>query len=258
MMSWERSITLKTAHELEIMREAGKINAEALAAAKKAVRPGVTTADLDAAAAEVLRKHGAKAAFLGVPGAFPYPATTTISVNDEMVHGIPSPKRKLVEGDIVSIDCGTILDGYVADSAITCGVGEISEQAQRLMDVTEKSLYIGIEQCLPGNRTGDIGNAIETYVEGEGYHLTHEYTGHGVGRSMWEGPSVPNYGRPGRGVPLRVGMTLAIEPMVLIGTERTIVLADQWCVASADGSLTCHFEHSLAVTEAGPVILTLP
>lgn len=258
MMSWERSITLKTAHELEIMRAAGKINAEALAAAKKAIRPGVTTADLDAAAAEVLRKHGAKAAFLGVPGAFPYPATTTISVNDEMVHGIPSPKRKLVEGDIVSIDCGTILDGFVADSAITCGVGEISEQAQRLMDVTEKSLYIGIEQCLPGNHTGDIGNAIETYVEGEGYHLTREYTGHGVGRSMWEGPSVPNYGRPGRGVPLRVGMTLAIEPMVLIGTERTVVLADQWCVASADGSLTCHFEHSLAVTEAGPVILTLP
>ena len=258
MMSWERSITLKTAREIQIMREAGKINAEALAAAKNALRPGATTADLDAAAAEVIRKHGARAAFLGVPGAFPYPATTTISVNDEMVHGIPSPKRKLVEGDIVSIDCGTILDGFVADSAITVGVGEISEQARRLMEVTEKSLYIGIEQCLAGNRTGDIGNAIESYVEGEGYYLTHEYTGHGVGRSMWEGPSIPNYGRPGRGVPLRVGMTLAIEPMVLIGTERTVVLADQWCVASADGSLTCHFEHSLAVTEAGPVILTLP
>ncbi|HWQ83965.1 MAG TPA: type I methionyl aminopeptidase [Anaerolineales bacterium] len=258
MMSWERSITLKTPHEIEIMREAGKINAEALAAAKNAIRPGATTADLDAAAAEVLRKHGAKAAFLGVPGAFPYPATTTISINDEMVHGIPSHKRKLVEGDIVSIDCGTILDGFVADSAISAGVGEISEQAQRLLEVTEKSLYIGIEQSVPGNRTGDIGHAIETYVEGEGYYLTHEYTGHGVGRNMWEGPTVPNYGKPGRGVPLRTGMTLAIEPMVLIGTERTVILEDHWCVASADGSLTCHFEHTLAITEAGPVILTLP
>lgn len=256
MMSWERSITLKTAHEIEIMRAAGKINAQALAAARQAIRPGVTTADLDEAAAEVLRKHGAKPAFLGVPGAFPYPATTTISVNDEMVHGIPS-KRKLVEGDIVSIDCGTILEGFVADSAISCGVGEISDQAQHLLAVTEKSLYIGIEKCHPGNRTGDIGHAIQTYVEGEGYYLTREYTGHGVGRSMWEGPQVPNYGTAGRGVPLRAGMTLAIEPMVLIGTPRTVVLQDQWCVASADGSLTCHFEHSLAITEAGPVILTM-
>jgi len=256
MMSWERSITLKTAHDLDIMRAAGKINAEALAAAKSVARPGVTTADLDAAAAEVLRKHGARPAFLGVPGAYPYPATTTVSVNDEMVHGIPG-KRKLVEGDIVSIDCGTILEGYVADSAITCAIGEISEQARRLMEVTEKSLYTGIEQCQPGNRTGDIGHAIQSYVEGEGYYLTREYTGHGVGRSMWEGPSVPNYGRPGRGVPLRAGMTIAIEPMVLIGTERTVVLEDQWCVASADGSLTCHFEHTLAITENGPVILTL-
>lgn len=256
MMSWERSITLKTAHDLDIMRAAGRINAEALAAAKSAARQGVTTADLDAAAAEVLRKHGARPAFLGVPGAYPYPATTTVSVNDEMVHGIPG-KRKLVEGDIVSIDCGTILEGYVADSAITCAIGEISEQARRLMEVTEKSLYIGIEQCHPGNRTGDIGHAIQSYVEGEGYYLTREYTGHGVGRSMWEGPSVPNYGRPGRGVPLRAGMTIAIEPMVLIGTERTVVLEDQWCVASADSSLTCHFEHTLAITENGPVILTL-
>lgn len=226
-----------------------------MAAARSLIRPGVTTAELDEAAATVIREHGGQPAFLGVMGAYPYPATTTISVNDEMVHGIPG-KRKLVEGDIVSVDCGTILEGFVADSAFTAGVGEISAEAQCLMDVTEQSLYIGIEKLRPGNRVGDVGYAIQTFVEGKGYHLTREYTGHGVGRSMWEGPQVPNYGTPGRGIAFRPGMTIALEPMVLIGTARTRVLPDQWTVSSADGSLTCHFEHSVAITENGPLILT--
>ncbi len=254
-MSWERSIIVKSQHEIELMRAAGRVNAEALAAVRSLIRPGVTTADLDDAAATVIRKHGGKPAFLGVMGAYPYPATTTISVNDELVHGIPG-KRKLVEGDIISVDCGTILEGFVADSAFSAGVGEISAEAQRLLDVTEQSLYIGIDKLQAGNRVGDVGYAIQTFVEGKGYHLTREYTGHGVGRSMWEGPQVPNYGTPGRGIAFRSGMTIALEPMVLIGTPRTRVLPDQWTVSSVDGSLTCHFEHSVAITENGPLILT--
>jgi len=237
------------------MREAGHINALALGAVRELIRPGITTADLDAAAAEVIRKHGAKPAFLGVPGAYPYPATITVSINDEMVHGIPG-KRKLQSGDIVSVDCGTIFEGFVGDAAFTAGVGEISPEAQRLIEVTKKSLYIGIDRLLAGNRVGDVGAAIQEYVESQGLHLTREYTGHGVGREMWEGPQVPNYGVAGRGLVLRAGMTIALEPMVLIGTTRTRVLPDQWTVASADGSLTAHFEHSVAVTDNGPLILT--
>ena len=256
-MSWERSIIVKSPHELDLMRAAGKVNAEALATVRSLIRPGVTTAELDEAAASVIRKHGGKPAFLGVMGAYPYPATTTISVNDEMVHGIPG-KRKLVEGDIVSVDCGTILEGFVADSAFSAGVGEISAEAQSLLDVTEKALYIGIEKLRAGNRVGDVGFAIQKYVEGQGYHLTREYTGHGVGRSMWEGPQVPNYGTPGRGIAFRPGMAIAVEPMVLIGTPRTRVQPDQWTVSSTDGSLTCHFEHSVAITEGDPIILTVP
>ncbi|MFZ5810274.1 MAG: type I methionyl aminopeptidase [Chloroflexota bacterium] len=257
MMSWERSIVIKSASELQIMREAGRINALALQAVREAIRPGVTTAELDEIAAEVIRKHGAKPAFLGVPGAYPYPAVTTISVNDELVHGIPG-KRRLREGDLVSVDCGTIFEGFVGDSAFSTGVGAISEQAQRLLRVTEKALEIGISRLRPGKRVGDVGAAIQQYVEGEGYYLTKEYTGHGVGRSMWEGPQVPNYGMAGRGIPLQAGMVIALEPMVLVGTERTRVLADQWTVASADGSLTAHVEHTVAVTEDGPMVLTVP
>ncbi len=256
-MSWERNIIIKSPHEIELMRAAGRVNALAHAAVREALRPGVTTGELDAIAAEVLRKHSAKPAFLGVMGAYPYPATTTISINDELVHGIPG-KRKLREGDIVSVDCGAILDGFVADSAFTAGVGVISAEAKRLLDVTERSLYIGIDQLREGSRVGDVGYAIQKYVEGEGYYLTREYTGHGVGREMWEGPQVPNYGIKGRGQVLRKGMTIALEPMVLVGTARTRVLADQWTVASADGSLTAHFEHSVAITDGDPLILTVP
>jgi methionyl aminopeptidase len=171
------------------------------------------------------------------------------------VHGIPG-KRKLREGDIVSIDCGTIFEGFVGDSAYTAGIGEISLDAQKLIEVTERSLAIGIDQLRAGNRVGDVGAAIQSYVEGCGFHLTREYTGHGVGREMWEGPQVPNYGIAGRGIVLRKGMTIALEPMVLVGTQRTQVLADQWTVASLDSSLTAHFEHSVAVTDGEPIILT--
>lgn len=255
-MSVQRGIYLKSDEELNIMREAGRINALALEAIRRLISPGVTTLELDTAAANVIREHGAKPAFLGVPGAYPYPATITASINNELVHGIPG-KRRLREGDIVSVDCGTIFEGFVGDAAFTAGVGEISHEAQLLIDVTEKSLKIGIDKLRPGNRVGDVGAAIQDYVEGEGYHLTREYTGHGVGRAMWEGPQVPNYGIAGRGTVLRKGMTIALEPMVLIGTQETQVLPDKWTVASKDGSLTAHFEHTVAITENGPVILTL-
>jgi methionyl aminopeptidase len=254
-MTVQRGVYLKSDEEIAIMREAGRINALALAATRELLRPGVTTAELDAAAAEVIRKHNAKPAFLGVMGAYPYPATITASINDELVHGIPG-KRKLKEGDIISVDCGAIFEGFVGDSAYTAGVGEISEAARRLIEITEESLRVGIDMLRSGNRVGDVGAAIQEFVEGQGYHLTREYTGHGVGREMWEGPQVPNYGVNGRGMPLRKGMTIALEPMVLVGTQRTKVLPDQWTVASMDGSLTAHFEHSVAVTDGEPLILT--
>jgi methionyl aminopeptidase len=256
-MSWDRNIVIKSQHELTLMREAGRVNAQALAAVRDLVHPGVTTAELDAAAEEVIRKHGGVPVFKGYPGPYPYPATITVSVNEELVHGIPG-KRKLKEGDIVSIDCGTLLDGFVGDSAFTMGVGEISPEAQSLLDVTEKALYNGIAAMRNGNRVGDVSHAVQEYVEAQGYFLTREYTGHGVGREMHEGPQVPNYGLPGRGMQLRPGLTIALEPMVLIGTASTRVLADEWTVVSADSSLTAHFEHTVAVTVGDPLILTLP
>ena len=252
-----QQVVLKSENEIALMREAGRVNALALSAVRAAIQPGVTTAELDAIADEVIRKHGGKAVFKGYPGPYPYPATICASVNEELVHGIPG-KRKLKEGDIISVDCGTQLDGFIGDSAFTAGVGEISAQAQRLLQVTEESLYKGIEQMRSGQRSGDVSYAIQQHVESHGMHVTREYTGHGVGRQMHEGPQVPNYGTPGRGLPLRPGMTIALEPMVLLGTARTQVLQDRWTVASADGSLTAHFEHSVAVTEKGPLILTLP
>lgn len=255
-MSWEQNIVLKSPAEIELMRAAGRVNAAALAAVRELIRPGVTTAELDAAASEVIARHGGKPVFKGY-GQPPFPATICASVNDELVHGIPG-KRKLKEGDIISVDCGTLLDGFVGDSAFTAGVGEISADAAKLLEVTERALYEGIEMMRVGKRSGDVSAAIQRLVESHGLHVVREYTGHGVGRQMHEGPQVPNYGTPARGVPLRSGMTIALEPMVLVGTPRTRVLADQWTVASADGSLTAHFEHSVAVTDSDPLILTLP
>jgi len=254
-MSWERQINLKTPDEIAIMREAGRINAEALAASRAIIRPGITTADLDAAAEEVLKKHGCYSPFKNYPGPYPYPASTNVSVNYELVHGIPG-KRKLKEGDIVSVDCGTVYNGYVGDSAFTACVGDVTPEAAKLVEATEGALYAGIEKMVAGNHLGDVSSAIQNFAESRGFFVTREYTGHGVGRAMHEGPQVPNYGTPGRGLELRVGMTIAIEPMLLVGTPATRVLPDQWTVSSADGSLTAHFEHSIAVTENGPLILT--
>ncbi|MCL4259172.1 MAG: type I methionyl aminopeptidase [Anaerolineales bacterium] len=254
-MSWARQIHIKSAAELEIMREAGRVNAEVLATVKDLLKPGVSTADLNAAAEEALKKHNSVSPFKGY-GYPPFPASITTSVNQQLVHGIPSKKRILKEGDIVSIDCGAILGGFVGDSAFTAGVGAISPEAQNLLNVTEEALRAGIAQMRVGNRTGDVSAAIQNYVESRGYYVTREYTGHGVGRQMHEGPQLPNYGKAGSGMPLKPGMTIAIEPMVLIGTAETRVLSDQWTVVSADGSLTAHFEHTVAVTEGEPLILT--
>jgi methionyl aminopeptidase len=254
-MVWERGVVIKTAEEIEIMRAAGRINALALDTVRKLIRPGITTAELDAAAEAVIRDHHAVPTFMGYPGPYPYPATLTISINEELVHGIPG-KRALREGDIVSVDCGTTFNELIADSAFSAGVGEITPEAQKLLEVTEKALYEGIKQMRPGNRVGDISEAIQNYVEKHGYNVPREYSGHGVGRQMHEAPQVPNYGRKGRGMVLRTGMTLAIEPMVLAGTYRTRVLPDQWTVVSYDGALTAHHEHSIAVTNGEPDILT--
>ena len=255
-MSWDRNIVIKSKAEIELMRAAGRVNALALDTVRKMIRPGVTTGELDAAAEEVIRKHGGTPIFKGYPGPTPFPATLCVSVNEELVHGIPG-KRKLKEGDVVAVDCGTLLNGFVGDAAFTAGVGEISAQARRLLEVTEQALDAGIAKMRAGNRSGDVSAAIQQVAESAGFHLTREYTGHGVGREMHEGPQVPNYGTPGRGVVLKPGMTIALEPMVLVGTARTRVLADKWTVVAADGSLTAHFEHTVAVTDGEPLILTL-
>jgi methionyl aminopeptidase len=254
-MVWERNVVIKSSQELEIMREAGRINALALQTVRETIKPGVTTAHLDQLAETVIRDHGATPAFLGYPGPTPYPATINACINEQMVHGIPG-EREIKEGDLVSIDCGTVYNGYVADSAFSVGVGQVSKEARQLMAVTEKALELGIAQMRAGNRVGDVSCAIQSYVESFGYHVPREYTGHGVGRSMHEGPQVPNYGLAGRGMVLRPGLTIALEPMVLVGTPRTRVVDDQWTVVSLDGSLTAHYEHSVAVTEGDPLILT--
>ena len=254
-MDWARQINVKNPAEIALMREAGRVNALALAAVRELIEPGVTTADLNAAAEEVLRKHGAYSPFYHY-GRPPFPASICASVNEELVHGIPG-NRRLKEGDIISVDCGAVVEGYVGDASFTAGVGELSPTARKLLEVTEKALYIAIEKMRVGNHTGDVSAAIQQFVEGRGFHVTREYTGHGVGRQMHEGPQLPNYGKPGTGVPLEAGMTIALEPMVLVGTHRTRVLSNRWTVVSADGSLTAHFEHSVAVTEGEPLILTV-
>lgn len=254
-MAWERNVVIKSTQEIELMLQSGRINALALAAVKQALRPGVTTAELDKIAEQVIRDHGAEPAFLGYPGPYPYPATINASINDELVHGIPS-KRELEEGDIISVDCGTVYGGFVSDAAFTVGIGEISTEARQLLDVTQEALRIGIEKMTPGNRVGDVSATIQEYVESFGFNVPREYSGHGVGRKMHEGPQVPNYGLPGRGLVLRAGITIALEPMVLRGDYHTKVKEDKWTVCSADGELTAHFEHTIAVTDNGPLILT--
>ena len=251
----EGIVNIKSAAEIAIMREAGRINAEALEAAKAAIAPGVATLELNEAVEAVHRKYGVYSPFKNYPGPYPFPASICASVNEELVHGIPD-KRKLKEGDIVSIDCGTVYQGFVGDSAFTVGVGEITPLAQKLIEVTKQALDAAIAQMVPGNHLGDIGAAVEALVLKHGFHVTHLYTGHGVGREMHESPMVPNYGQPGQGILLREGMTLAIEPMVLVGTRYTRELKNQWTVISRDRSLTAHQEHTVAIRANGPEILT--
>ena len=254
MISYDKQL-IKTEVEIKKMQEAGRVNALVLAEIKSMIKPGITTKELDNAAETIIRDHGGIPTFKGYPGPYPYPATLTISINEEMVHGIPSG-RVLEEGDIVSVDCGTTLDGYIGDSAFTHGVGEFGKEKRRLIRVTKESLYKGIEHMRPGKHIGDVSAAIQDHVESNGYHVPRKYTGHGIGRKMHEPPQVPNFGVPGQGMLLREGMTIAIEPMVLVGTPKTKVLSDQWTVISADRSLTAHYEHTVAVTTDSPLILT--
>jgi methionyl aminopeptidase len=250
-------ITLKTPAQMAKMREAGRVVAAMLDACRASVRPGVTTAELDRLAAEVLKRAGAESSFLGYSNP-PFPATICTSVNSEIVHGIPSPKRKLRDGDIVGIDAGAIVDGWHADAAITLPVGNVSDEAARLIEVTEQALGIGIARAMVGGRIGDIGAAVEEFVRRHGFSVVHNYVGHGIGRAMHEEPQVPNY-RPQQGQPnppISEGLCIAIEPMVNVGGPETRTLADQWTVVTADRSLSAHFEHTLACTAAGPVVLT--
>ncbi len=246
-------IVLKTTRELALMREACRISAGALKAAGEAVQPGVTTAEIDKIAYDYIVKQGAKPNFLNLYG---FPATACISINDEVIHGIPSKKRVIQEGDIVSIDLGAAIEGYNGDNAATFAAGKISPEAQRLCDVTKASLYEGISKAIAGGRLGDIGWAIQNYCEKHGYGVVRSYTGHGIGKNLHEDPSVPNYGTPGRGVRLLPGMTIAIEPMINQGVPGVKKMSDGWTVKTADGKLSAHFEHTIAITSNGPVILT--
>jgi methionyl aminopeptidase len=252
-------ITLKTPQETAKMREAGRIVAEMLAACRAAVRPGVTTGELDRIAADVLRRHGATSNFkgYGVPVLPPFPGVICTSVNEQVVHGIPG-KRRLKDGEILSIDAGAIVDGWHADAAVTVPVGEVSPQAAKLMSVTEEALRRAIAAAVVGKRLGDIGAAVQRFVETQGFSIVRNYVGHGIGRAMHEEPQVPNYGAPERGLQIKEGLCIAIEPMVNVGGPQTRTLPDQWTVVTADGSLSAHFEHTLWCTPAGPVVLTAP
>lgn len=246
-------IVLKTSRELELMRVACRISAEALQVAGEAVKPGISTWEIDKIAYDYIKKQGAEPNFLNLYG---FPATACISINDEVIHGIPSKKRVLKEGDIVSIDLGAKIGGYNGDNAATFAVGQISPEAQRLCDTTRESLYKGIEAAVPGGRIGDIGSAVQEYCESRGYGVVREYTGHGVGTSLHEDPEVPNFGTAGRGIRLLPGMTIAIEPMINQGTHKINQMSDGWTIKTADGKLSAHFEHTIAITDNGPVILT--
>ena len=252
-------ITLKTPQETAKMREAGRIVAEILAACRAAVRPGVTTGELDRIAADILKRHGATSNFkgYGVPVLPPFPGVICTSVNEQVVHGIPG-KRRLKEGEIVSIDAGAIVEGWHADAAVTVPVGQVSPRAAQLMSVTEEALRRAIDAAIVGKRLGDIGAAVQRFVESQGFSVVRNYVGHGIGRAMHEEPQVPNYGAPERGLQIKEGLCIAIEPMVNVGGPETRTLPDHWTVVTADGSLSAHFEHTLWCTAAGPVVLTAP
>ncbi|MCS1352577.1 type I methionyl aminopeptidase [Mechercharimyces sp. CAU 1602] len=245
-------IILKSANELERMRASGRLVFEAHQRVKEAIRPGVTTRELDRIVEEFLRKHGATSSFKGYNG---FKGHVCASVNEELVHGIPG-SRVLQDGDIITIDIGAFYQGYHGDSAWTYPVGSIPEKTQHLLDVTKESLYRGIREAKPNARLGDISHAVQSYVEEEGYSIVREYAGHGIGQTLHEDPSIPNYGPPGRGPRLKQRMTLAIEPMVNAGLRHVKTLADDWTVVTRDGSLCAHFEHTIAITDDGYEILT--
>ena len=245
-------ITIKNNKEIELMREAGRICATVIAEMHKHIVPGVTTKQLDEIAERIIRSNGATPSFKGLYG---FPGAACVSVNNELIHGIPG-NRILKEGDLVTIDVGAKYKGYHSDTAYTYPVGEVSEEAKRLMAVTEKSLYIGLEQVKPGNRISDIGHAIQVYLEGNGYGVPRDYTGHGVGKDIHEDPISPNYGVANRGPRIAKGMVFAIEPMVTLGEYYTRTLLDDWTVKTIDGKITAHYEHTVAVTDQGYEILT--
>ena len=247
-------IVLKNGRELKIMREACRISAGALQTAGMAVEPGVTTAELDKLAEDYIRSQGGEPNFLNYEG---YPATACISINNEVIHGIPSKQRKLKSGDIVSIDLGAKFQGYHGDNAATFACGDVSPEAKRLMDTTRESLYEGIAAAVQGGRIGDISHAVQSYVEARGYSVVRKFVGHGIGTNLHEAPEVPNFGTAGRGIRLLPGMTLAIEPMVNAGKSDVRILPDGWTVLTGDGSLSAHFEHTIVITADGPKILTL-
>jgi len=249
-----RFMTMKSAADFKKMEAAGAVVAEIHRAVREAAVPGVTTLELDEVAHEVIRKADSRSSFLGYHG---FPATICSSPNEVIVHGIPD-KYKLKGGDILSIDAGAIVDGWHGDAAFTMAVGEVSAEAKQLIEVTERGLWAGIAAARPGNRLGDVGAAISAVAEPYGYGVVREYIGHGIGRQMHEAPDVPNYGKPGKGLKLKAGMAIAIEPMFNIGTAETKVLGDGWTVVTQDGSLSCHWEHTVLITEDGPVVSTLP
>ena len=246
-------IVLRTAKEIDMMRKACQISAEALQIAGEAVKPGITTYEIDQIAYRYIKKQGAEPNFLNYNG---FPATACISINDEVIHGIPSKNRVLKEGDIVSIDLGAKVNGYNGDNAATFACGVISDEAKRLCDTTRESLYLGIERAIAGNRIGDIAFAIQSYCEERGFSVVREFTGHGIGTHLHEDPSVPNYGTAGRGQRLLPGMTIAIEPMINLGSKAIKCLPDGWTVKTLDGKLSAHFEHTIAITKGEPLILT--
>ena len=247
-------VSIKTARELSVMKDACRVSAEALRAAGEAVKPGISTSEIDLIVRRYIEKQGASPSFLGYGG---FPASACISVNNVVIHGIPSKTTILRDGDIVSVDVGAFYKGYHGDNAYTYPCGTVSDRAQKLLDATRESLYEGIKQAQVMNRIGDIGSAVQEYVEARSYSVVRNYVGHGVGTKLHEDPSVPNYGTKGRGLKLLPGMTIAIEPMINQGTYHTLVLGDKWTVVTLDGKLSAHFEHTVAVTHDAPKILTV-
>lgn len=247
-------IIIKNNNEIQLMRQAGRVVAETLLTLEEIIRPGITTAELDRVAERYILGKGGKPSFKGYNG---FPASICTSVNEEVIHGIPNKKRVLKEGDIVSIDCGAILNGYQGDAARTFAVGKISEENQRLIDVTKESFFIGAKKCIVGNRVSDISFEIQQYVESMGYSVVRDFVGHGIGQNLHEDPEVPNFGRSGRGPKLKHGMMLAIEPMVNIGTFNIKILANDWTVVTCDGAMSAHYENTVAILDNGPEILTL-